>query len=573
MFSALCDADFLATESFMSPERKSERDLRKRVPMSQLKQSLGLHLQQLAENAEPSEVNRQRAEILRQCKDAAELEPGIFSLTVPTGGGKTLSSLAFAVDHAIAHDLDRIIYAIPFTSIVEQTTSVFQDALKDLGEDAVLEHHCSIDPEKESKVARLATENWDASLIVTTNVQLFESLFANKTSRCRKLHRIANSVIILDEAQTIPVDLLKPTLAAIRELVELFGCTVVICTATQPAIAFRDDFEIGLKNITEIVLKPEDLFESLKRVVHQSLGKVTDCELVEAFSEHESFLCIVNTRNHAARLFELATSTGEESKSDVFHLSTFMCGAHRKSVLDKIRQRLKDKIPCKVFSTQLIEAGVDVDFPVVFRAMTGLDSVSQAAGRCNREGLLDQGTLFLFEPIDVRLIGYLKNTAETGAEVCGVFDNPLSLDAVSEYFQLHFFNQKERYDERAVMPCFRDPGALVFQFKTAADRYKLIKESGQPVFVPWGESGAKLENLIRSKAFADNPFFRRQTLRKCQRFMVTVYDNVYRSLLGADIELLHDTVAILINSDMYDSDHLGLRLEKAGQHEPEGLMA
>ena len=321
MFSALCDADFLATESFMSPERKSERDLRKRVPMSQLKQSLGLHLQRLAEKAEPTEVNQQRAEILRQCKDAAKLEPGIFSLTVPTGGGKTLSSLAFAVNHAIAHDLDRIIYAIPFTSIVEQTTSVFQDALKDLGDDVVLEHHSSIDPEKESRVARLVTENWDASLIVTTNVQLFESLFANKTSRCRKLHRIANSVIILDEAQTIPVDLLKPTLNAIRELVDLFGCTVVICTATQPAIAFREDFQIGLKNITEIVSKPEELFKKLRRVMHQSLGKVTDSELVEALSEHDSFLCIVNTRNHAARLFGMATSSAKESKSDIFHLS------------------------------------------------------------------------------------------------------------------------------------------------------------------------------------------------------------------------------------------------------------
>jgi hypothetical protein len=249
-----------------------------------------------------------------------------------------------------------------------------------------------------------------------------------------------------------------------------------------------------------------------------------------------------------------------------------MCGAHRKSVLDKIRQRLKDKLPCKVFSTQLIEAGVDVDFPVVFRSMTGLDSVSQAAGRCNREGLLQQGTLFLFEPTDVQLMGYLKNTAETGAEVCGIFDDPLSLEAVSEYFQLHFFSQKERYDERDVMPCFRDPGALVFQFKTAADRYKMIKETGKPVFIAWGDRGAQLEKSIRSKAFADNPFFRRQTLRKCQRFMVSVYDNVYRSLLDADIELLHDTIAVLINSDMYDSNHLGLRLEKAGQHEPESLI-
>ena len=404
VFSALVDADWLDTERFMNEERFESRG--KYPTLKELSAKLDKKLAEFEPLKNESDLNRNRDLILQACKNAANLDPGLFTLTVPTGGGKTLSSLAFALKHAIKHGMDRVIYVIPYTSIIEQNAKVFRDALGDLSY-AVVEHHSNFDPKNIGKDSEgdpdttahdLACENWDAPIIVTTNVQFFESLFASKKTRCRKLHNIANSVVILDEAQMLPVNLLRPCIEAIRELSERYHTSVVLCTATQPALNKRDDFKFGLENAREIVgdkATVEKLYNDLKRVDVEFIGKQTDDELVERLKKHEQVLCIVNTKGHARKLFEKLKETGIDDES-LFHLSTNLCPEHRSVVFEGfIKPRLKDGLPCIVISTQLVEAGVDIDFPIVYRATAGIDSIAQAAGRCNREGELkdDKGNL------------------------------------------------------------------------------------------------------------------------------------------------------------------------------------
>ena len=390
LFSCLIDADRTRTEEFCAPEKavvRSGLDAGQGRPsLAALKDQLDASLLEKQKGATPTEVNRQRAIVLQHCRNAAQREPGFFSLNVPTGGGKTLSSLAFALDHAIKHELRRVVVAIPFTSIIEQTADVYRKELGPLAEAALVEHHTNIQTEKDTRSNQLGAENWDAPLIVTTNVQLFESLFAYRTTPCRKLHNLARSVIVLDEAQTIPVELLKPALAALRELVLNYGCSIVLCTATQPALERRDDFVLGLEKVRPIIPDTMPLFHAFKRVEVRTLGSLPDGELALRLANEKAALCIVNTRKHASRLYDQVAAMSETD--DCFHLSTWMCGAHRRTVLKMIRERLNAKQPCRVVSTQLVEAGVDLDFPVVYRAEAGFDSIAQAAGRCNREGLL-----------------------------------------------------------------------------------------------------------------------------------------------------------------------------------------
>ncbi len=399
LFSTLVDADFLDTELFMNRERAG---LRPEEPAScaTLLERLDRHLEEKLRKAADTPVNRQRAEILAFCRERANEAPGFFSLNVPTGGGKTLSSLAFGLSHAVSKGLRRVVYAIPFTSIIEQTADVFRQALGDLGEQ-VLEHHGNLDsddPTRQSDRLRLAAENFDATLVVTTNVQLFESLFASRPSRCRKLHRLARSVIILDEVQALPPRLLDPTLAALEELVRNYGTTVVLCTATQPAFEKRARFPIGLEGVKPIIDDPDSLHRSLRRTSVELLGRVENPELVGRLRGERQALCIVNSRRHASDLFTLL------GDPDSLHLSASMCAAHRAQVVAEIRRRLLAGEPCRVISTQVIEAGVDVDFPAVYRAAAGLDSIAQAAGRCNREGRLETpdgqprlGRVFFFD--------------------------------------------------------------------------------------------------------------------------------------------------------------------------------
>jgi CRISPR-associated endonuclease/helicase Cas3 len=577
VFSCLVDADILATEQFMSPDRVALRPTA-HPAISQLRACLDDHLAKLADGSGRSGINEQRSRILDVCRLAARRDPGLFSLTVPTGGGKTLSSLAFALSHSELYGMERVICAIPFTSIIDQTADTYRNAFAPLGADVVLEHHSNVDPDSkhETPQSRLAAENWDAPIVVTTNVQFFESLFAAQTSRCRKLHRIVRTVIILDEAQTLPVELLQPCLAVLRELTRNYGCSVVLCTATQPALERRENFPIGLEGVREIMREPEKLYLKMKRADARYVGGWNDEQLCRELAAQQQVLCIVNTRPHAARVFEMvrgATSGGEGT----FHLSTFMCGAHRSDVIATIRTRLTENKPCRVVSTQLIEAGVDIDFPVVFRALTGVDSIAQAAGRCNREGRREWGQVHVFEPTQVRLQGYLASTAQSAAELIPDATDLLDPAVVRRYFELHYWKQERDlcWDNGRVMDCFPTPiNRLFFQFRTASNAFRFIEDVGRPVFVPYGRKGEQLIEQLRKHEPRERGGTRstlRNLLRRLQRYTVHIYEPAFNSMIGRDIEHLELGYDVLINEDCYD-ERLGIRGERASSHEPDSLI-
>ncbi|MCC7146347.1 MAG: CRISPR-associated helicase Cas3' [Phycisphaeraceae bacterium] len=580
LFSCLVDADFLATEAFMQQERAAVRETSP-PDMRTLADQLDRHLAQF--DASPTtRVNTHRRQVLQACRDAASSPSGFFDLTVPTGGGKTLSSLAFALRHAVAHDLKRVIYAIPFTSIIEQNADVFRRALEPLAEH-VLEHHSNLDPHQEkTERSRLAAENWDAPLIVTTNVQLLESLFASRTSACRKLHRIARSVIILDEAQALPVELLTPTLAMLQELVRNYGCTVVLCTATQPALLRRDDFPIGLEQVKPIIPDTRPLFTDLRRVNVSVEGQLDNQMLVQRLGDHPRVLCIVNTRRHAAELFTLLRhQTGQtvDQEPTVYHLSARMCPAHRRQVLQAIRNRLARQQACRVISTQLIEAGVDVDFPVVYRAMAGLDAIAQAAGRCNREGLLcDElgrllpGEVFVFEPgqdtggLPVMFRAGANHTQEILPKHA---DDLLAPPAIEAYFKLHYWQKGGQngrdWDKRDVMKCFEHQGTHL-QFREASQKYRLIPNEETTIVVPFNEDA---EKLIRQLLTMPDPPGR-MFLRQLQPFTVSVHEHELQRLHDNQVLIESHGLWILGNDKAYDQN-LGLISEVAGR-EPEGLI-
>lgn len=381
LFSCLVDADFLDTESFMRPARAELR--RHLQPLHELQRKFDAYVQGLSERAEPTPVNRIRLSLLRRCLDAAQWTPGLFSVTVPTGSGKTLATTGFALHHAVRHNKRRVVYVIPYTSIIEQTAEVLRLVL---GEEVVLEHHSNIEPERETPQARVAAENWDAPVIVTTAVQFFESLFAARPSRCRKLHNLVNAVIVLDEVQLLPPAFLVPILHVIDQLARHYGATIVLATATQPAFQARhtaDGHFPGFQGVREIVPDPGKLHARLRRIQVELPQDFTATQTWDALAPliqaEPAVLCIVNTRRDARALHRLLPH-------GTFYLSTYLCGAHRSAVLKTIRARLADNEEVRVVSTQLVEAGVDLDFPVVFRALSGLDSIAQAAGRCNREG-------------------------------------------------------------------------------------------------------------------------------------------------------------------------------------------
>jgi CRISPR-associated endonuclease/helicase Cas3 len=389
LFSCLVDADFRDTEAFYAAAegRLVDRDW-PALPMiiERLLADFEAHIAHKRSIAPETRVNRLRNEVLAHVRTRAAEPTGLFSLTVPTGGGKTLASLAFALYHARRHGLDRIVYAIPFTSVIDQTAAIFRDVL---GKDIILEHHSAIDEERIScregaDKSRLAMEDWAAPIVVTTNVQFFESLFANRPSRCRKLHNLARSVIVLDEAQTIPLAVLRPCVAVLDELGRNYGTSIVLCTATQPAVSVPDflgGIELGPDR--ELAPEPIRLHAALKRVEVRHGGEMMDDDLIVALGAVHQGLMIVNSRAHALALYYKATAAGVDG---VVHLTTRQYAAHRREILADIRARLNDGRACRLIATSLVEAGVDLDFPKVWRAEAGLDQIAQAAGRCNREG-------------------------------------------------------------------------------------------------------------------------------------------------------------------------------------------
>jgi CRISPR-associated helicase Cas3/CRISPR-associated endonuclease Cas3-HD len=539
LFSALVDADFLATESFL--DRKKSQKRKEGASIDALAATLEKHLSDLQAEAEDTPVNRQRRAILAHCVAASTKPPGLFSLTVPTGGGKTLASLIFALKHAKEHGMDRAIVVVPYISIIEQTAKIYRDVFKAFP-GAVIEHHSIYEHERKSTddsptqhiSIRLATENWDATIVVTTAVQFYDSLFANKPSKCRKLHRIARSVIILDEAQTLPVGLLAPCLSALRALPK-YGSSVVLCTATQPALGKRPDFAPGLSDVHEIIPDPAAFYESMRRVKVDFVGAMSDPELLIHLADHAQALCIVNTTKHAARL-----ATALSDLPGTYHLSARMCPVHRLGLIDEIKARLQAGKPCRVISTQVIEAGVDVDFPIVYRALCGLDSLAQAAGRCNREGLLECGEVIFFLSDDPP-INALRAAADACLQVLpDHIDDLLSPAAIEAFFHQYYWSRGD-YDTKKILPLLT-AGAhnLEFQFASAA-QFAMIDSPTQAVVIPWLEEGVELCAQLRQPDLLDHAWLVAKLSRRAQRYSVNVWPNEFEQLKDSGrIELVHD---------------------------------
>jgi len=483
LFSALVDADFLDTEAHFNADKVARRA--NFPPIARYAEQLQAHLADLASHVRASgqadtAVMRARAQVQQACLAQAAHPPGVFALTVPTGGGKTLSSLAFALEHARQHGLRRVVYAIPYTSIIEQTAGVFAGIF---GTGQVIEHHSQAEgvPGNDTTASRLACENWDAPLIVTTNVQLFESLFAASTSRCRKLHRLAGSVIVLDEAQMLPPEFLQPILDALNILLSHYRISLVLCTATQPVLTRRSAFDPrqALRGLPEprSIVDPGPLFDALRRTkIHWPADLHTVAELPELaerlLKEHYA-LAILNTRADAMALAKLLP------RDSTRHLSAAMCGAHRAQVIAEIRERLAIGEPLHVVSTQLIEAGVDVDFPVVWRALAGLDSIAQAAGRCNREGRRAQGDVHVIVRPIPRQLRQLQTAADTTRSLRAEgLPDALAPAAFERYFRI--FYARQDLDQRQIVEMLNErSGPMEFSFRSAADKFRLIDDEAQ----------------------------------------------------------------------------------------------
>ena len=520
LHSALIDADSLDTEAHFAP---SKADVRGRAapPLETLQERLEAEQAALIADAKPTDVNRVRADIYKACLDAAQRPPGFFSLTVPTGGGKTRSALAFALRHAARHGLRRVVVALPYTSIIDQNADVYR---KVLGEEAVLEHHSAVEsrskPGDESegeRRLRLAAENWDAPVVVTTTVQLLESLYAARNGRLRKLHRIARSVIVLDEAQTLPPDLLLPTLEALRFLVEDYGCTVVLCTATQPAFAHREGADYaGLLDVREIAPEPQRVYQMLRRVRYDvRVGEQwTWEEVADAMREMPQALAVLNTVGDALALYEALDDP------DAFHLSTRLCGAHRRAVLEEVKQRLAVGADVRLVSTQVVEAGVDIDFPLVLRALGPLDSLIQAAGRCNREGHRAEDRVVIFDPAEGKLP---PGAYRTGTDLTktllrkygdGFSEKLHDPDLPLEYFALLYGAQN--LDKNRVTPLSES-----LSFRKVAQAYRLIPDETIGVVVPYRD-GKLAEREQRLEQIARQGYATRDDFRAFQPYTVSL---------------------------------------------------
>ena len=544
LYSCLVDADYLDTEAFMIGHPREHH--RESVD------SLWKKLQRYISGWFPpqGELNRQRCAILERCIAQGLQPPGLFSLTVPTGGGKTVASLAFALAHAKEYHMERIIYVIPYTSIIEQTAGIFRTIL---GDTNVLEHHSNVlyDPENEvnGHTFRLAqaTENWDMPIIVTTAVQFFESLFACRPAQCRKLHNIANSVIIFDEAQMLPLPYLRPCIHAIAQLVEHYHTTAVLCTATQPALAPIFQEFLPRYSITELCPSGTFAPDTFRRVTFRQQGRLTWRELAAQLNAQSQVLCIVNTRKGAQELFRQLTGEG------VFHLSTLMCPAHRQEQIAEIGRRLADGLSCRVVSTSLIEAGVDIDFPAVYRELAGLDSILQAAGRCNREGKRPVSesivTIFQSEERTPPLLAAAAGASQFVLRHDPEFASPHAIEA---YFrQLFDLKGPEAQDMQRILPTIRSE---FFPFRTIADRFHLIDSPTRTIYVPY-QDGATWIEMLRSGERSKDLY------RQLGRYGVSVYEQHFAALQQAgDIEMLDDDTAVLCNPSCY-SEQTGLSLD------------
>lgn len=552
LFSSLVDADFLDTESYMNPDRTVLR--KNNVNLSDLLDNFNRYMEDKEKNSKGTYVNKIRKDVRKRCVDTASQPMGVFSLTVPTGGGKTLSSLAFALNHAVKHNLERVIYVIPYTSIIEQNADEFRKAI---GDEYVVEHHSNIAEEKENDRTKLASENWDAPVIVTTSVQFFESLFSSKPSRCRKLHNIVNSVVILDEAQLLPVNYMKPILKTMKLLVKRYNVSIVISTATQPTLKEHriagTDFP-GFGNITEIMGdEVSKLYDKLARVkVHmpEDMGSPKPWnELADELTQYQQVLCIVSDRKSCRELHGLMPE-------GTFHLSALMCGAHRSRKIKEIKEKLEKGEPVRVISTQLVEAGVDIDFPVVYRAMAGLDSIAQAAGRCNREGRNGEpGKVVVFKSPRRTPAGILRKAENTLQNILPEIGQNLLEPASFERFFTELYWKANNLDSQNILELLSN--YLDISFKTASSRFKLIDDSIQKtILVRYDDQS---ENLIENLRVSDRS---KTLMRKLQRYTVNIYNKEFDNLVEKGLLEEVKEGIYAISSNLSYSDEIGLLIDE-----------
>lgn len=556
MFSCLVDADFLDTEAFM--DKKSSALRQGKATLKDLLPLLLRKLRDLKENADETDINYIRDQIQQRCVTMSDSAIGFYSLTVPTGGGKTLSSLVWAMKHAIRNGQKRVIIAIPYTSIIIQTASILRSIF---GGENVLEHHSNVDPEqfKDGELKermKLATENWDYPIIVTTNVQLFESMFSNKPSVCRKLHNIVNSVVILDEVQTLSTDYLQPIVDSLKTYNKLFHVTYLFTTASQPVLSGliegcnpRASFK-GIDHVTEIIPDDYRLHDKLRRVQLSidNDGKTYD-EVAKMLSKHKRVLCIVNTRRDAKELYERLPKEGI-----TIHLSKMMCPEHISETLERLKAALKDKDNeiIRVISTQLIEAGVDIDFPVVYRQEAGLDSVLQAAGRCNREGKFRLSTTYVFSlSKEHNLPKGDMQAANSARQSLGNCHDWFEPSTMTSYFQ-QLYCRKDSFDKKHIKEYLYNAKEPYFQ--TAAKEFKLIEDNGRNVVVCWKNSMKLVEQLLDK-----GPSY--TLMKKLSKYIVNIYKNDFESLLGMGVvSEKREGLYVVEYKQQYD-ENLGLRVD------------
>lgn len=546
LFSALVDADWLDTEAFVSEGKKIRGGFE---TLDSLRMMLDRHLEQF--KFPTNELNVKRTELLENCRTVAHQTTGLFTLTAPTGSGKTLSSIAFSLTHAIENNQRRIIYVIPYNTIIEQNAEVFE---RIFGAENVIQHHSGIDYSSDENSQdyrkRLATENWDAPIIVTSSVRFFESLFSNKPSACRKLHNIANSVIVFDEAQMIPLPHLLPCIEAMKELAAGSDCSIVLATATQSSL----DAYFKPLSLTEITEDPQGLYEFFRRVTFKvMIEPIAEDRLASELKAQNQVLCVVNKRKRAQSL-------AEKLGDDVFHLSTTMYPVHRSRVLSEIRRRLKEGEPCRVISTSMIEAGVDVDFPVLYREKAGLDSVIQAAGRCNREGKhqTEESIVHVFVTEDDAPTFITQNVAAY-EHVIRSHKDIGSLEAIQTYFeQLRYLVGQEELDKESVLERLNNGArSALFSFKCVAKDFKLIDEDTCTVIIPI-EGDAKL--LVDRLRFGERS---RDLLRSVQRYSVSLYRSDIRRLLElGGVDYIDEELLVL--AEHYYDKRYGVTLSPGG---------
>ncbi len=563
LFSCLIDADRINSADFEYPENAQHRNnspVDWSIPVDRLEQALDKFIGE-------KPIDKLRRDISNTCKQRAIDKQGVYTLTVPTGGGKTYASLRYALHHAKQHNLDRVIYVIPFTSIIEQNAAAIREVLEHPNDEYswVLEQHSNLEPEQQNWHSKLVSENWDLPIVMTTMVQFLEVLFSGGTRGARKMHQLANSVLIFDEIQTLPINCTHLFCNALNYLTNFCNTTAVLCTATQPLLDRLKSPEKGqlvIPEENELVSDVPRLFVELERVVLSNkvrpegwtAEQITELAMDE-FNEFGSCLIIVNTKSWAQKLYQILRPGFENNKDEIYQLSTSLCPAHRKAILEKVRQRLDKNMPVLCISTQLIEAGVDVDFASVIRFLAGLDSIAQAAGRCNRNGLRETATVHVVNPYEekIDLLKDIKIGRDKALRILGEgYNNLLAPDAIQQYFNYYFY---ERADDMSYPVSSRLLGRddnllnllssncnnvgtghnnnsilLRQSFMTAGKVFKAIDSATQAVIVPYGDEGKYIIAELGRVAKEFDVKTYRKLLKQAQQYSVNVFPNVWKRL-------------------------------------------